>query len=281
MRRWSISLLLLVTLSSTLPAQQIGKGEYWIYFKDKNNNGYNIGQPESFLSERSLNRRAWQGLGVDETDEPVSMAYLDTLRGMGVEIRHVSRWLNGVAIVNATTQLFDQVLEKTFVDTLPWAPATDEIYFPPKTSVNRFEPPLEQSPDFDYGIAKAQVLQTRTDVLHGDGYTGKGVWVGVLDAGFRNVDSLPSFEPMIDEDRILWEDHVLAVLHIGESELEETPVEVLVIAESVWGLCSEDLGKHLDVRVDGLSRHGLVVFHMHAHSSQNLWDIIPASLSRG
>jgi serine protease AprX len=203
MRRWSISLILLVTLSFTLPAQQIGKGEYWIYFKDKNNNGYNIGQPESFLSERSLNRRAWQGLGVDETDEPVSMAYLDTLRGMGVEIRHVSRWLNGVAMVNATTQLFDQVLEKTFVDTLPWAPATDEIYFPPKTSVKRFEPPLEQSPDFDYGIAKAQVLQTRTDVLHGDGYTGRGVWVGVLDAGFRNVDSLPSFKPMIDEDRII------------------------------------------------------------------------------
>jgi serine protease AprX len=43
----------------------------------------------------------------------------------------------------------------------------------------------------------------RTNLLHELGYTWKGVWIAVLDAGFRNVDSLISFEPMIGEGRIL------------------------------------------------------------------------------
>jgi serine protease AprX len=43
----------------------------------------------------------------------------------------------------------------------------------------------------------------RTSGLHDMGYTGSGVWIGVLDAGFYNVDSLPSFIPLIDEGRIL------------------------------------------------------------------------------
>jgi subtilisin family serine protease len=39
--------------------------------------------------------------------------------------------------------------------------------------------------------------------LHEMGYTAGGVWIGVLDAGFYNVDSLPSFINLFDEERIL------------------------------------------------------------------------------
>lgn len=194
---------ILLFLVSVISAQQIGEGVYWIYFTDKENNGYAVDQPGVFLSERSISRRAWQGLGVDQTDEPVTPSYVDELKAMGVEVRHVSKWLNGLAMVNTSRQLYEQVVAKSFVDTLPWEPDTDEAYFPPEPEGSRFEPPVSPPPDFEYGIATEQIRLMDTEVLHQNGYTGGGVWIAILDAGFRNVDNLPSFETMIGEGRLL------------------------------------------------------------------------------
>ena len=201
LRRWmSFIVLLAGTLAS---GQQIADGVYWIYFTDKANNGYEFDRPHEFLSERSIQRRAWQGLGVGPGDEPLTRAYVDTLLEMGVEVRHISRWLNGLAMVNADEDLFQKVLAKPFVDTLAWMPESRAIWFPPPPSGERFARPMSPPPDYQYGVAKEQILQVQTDRLHREGYTGQGVWIGVLDAGFRNVDSLPSFESMISEGRLL------------------------------------------------------------------------------
>ncbi|MEN8157688.1 MAG: S8 family peptidase [Bacteroidota bacterium] len=200
-RHWMIATMLL--LAHAVSAQEIADSVYWIYFTDKSDNGYSLNQPGDFLSERSIHRRGWQGLGVDVTDEPVTRAYVDTLRAMGVEVRHTSRWLNGVAMGHTSRELFEQVLERPFTDTVPWKPAIDEIHFPPLPVGQRFEPPLLSPVAYDYGVATEQVQQVKTDVLHRAGYTGAGVRIAVLDAGFKNVDSLPSFEPMIREGRLL------------------------------------------------------------------------------
>ena len=182
--------------------QQIGDNTYWIYFTDKKDNGYEISQPEQFLSRRSIERRGWQGLGIDHTDEPVTRAYLDEIRNAGAKIRHVSRWLNGVAITGATPELYGEIMAKPFTDTIPWEPDTDELFFPSLPAGNRFDPPGE-NPGFDYGEASDQVFQVKMDILHRIGYMGSGVWIGVLDAGFYNVDSLPSFEQMINDGRLM------------------------------------------------------------------------------
>jgi len=201
MKGWIIILALF--FASAASAQQIGEDVYWIYFTDKKNNGYRVDKPGAFLTERSIERRAWQELGVDQSDEPVTRAYVDSLLSMGVEVRHISRWLNGLVLVNADKELFLQVLAKPFVDTLAWTPETDSLYFPPKPAGKRFDPPLENPPGFQYGVAEEQVRQIHTDHLHQEGYTGGGVRIAVIDAGFRNVDSLPSFRSMISEERLL------------------------------------------------------------------------------
>ncbi len=188
---------------SVASAQQIADSVYWVYFTDKTGNGYQIDQPGEFLSERSVNRRAWQGLAIDQLDLPVNQSYVDEIRAMGVEIEHISRWLNGIAITIADSQLYNQVLEKSFTDTLAWEPTSNDLHFPPLPNDNRFKPPLSNPPGYDYGIATEQVTMMGMDILHDLGYTGKGVWIAVLDAGFRNVDSLPSFEKMIHEGRLL------------------------------------------------------------------------------
>lgn len=204
MREMKFSLIIgILCWSWVASGQQIADSVYWVYFTDKNENGYRIDAPGQFLSERSIDRRAWQDLAVDHRDLPVTAAYLEELRGMGVEIRHVSRWLNGIAMVNADSSMYRRVLEKPFTDTVAWEPETDDLYFPVRTGIRRFEPPLDTPPGYAYGVAAEQVEMMNMEVLHDLGYTGKGVWIAVLDAGFSNVDSLPSFQPMISEGRLL------------------------------------------------------------------------------
>lgn len=201
MKLWiSAIALMMVSLAS---GQKIGDDVYWVYFTDKHNNGYQTTRPSEFLSQRSIDRRAWQSLGVGLTDEPVTANYLDSLQTMGAELGHVSRWLNGVVLINADDELFNKVLALSFVDTDPWIPELDPLWFPPFPAGDRFEPPLESPPNYQYGIATEQVEQIKTNFLHQEGYTGGGVRVAVIDAGFRDVDSLPSFESMISEGRLL------------------------------------------------------------------------------
>ena len=196
-----IAILLLISLGTE--AQEIADSVYWVYFKDKAGNGYQTDLPAQFLSDRSINRRAMQGLAVDQTDLPVTASYIQELRDMGVEIKYISRWLNGVVMTPLDELTFQEVLDKSFADTLPWIAGTDNQFYPQKSGEPRFDQPLEPAPDFDYGVAKEQVTLVKTEQLHKLGYTGKGVWIGVLDAGFYNVDSLPSFEALLAEERIL------------------------------------------------------------------------------
>ncbi len=190
-------------IATLLSGQEIADSVYWVYFTDKAGNGYQVDQPSSFLSKRSIDRRAWQGLGIDQRDLPVTNSYLEELKAMGVEIRHVSRWLNGIAMVHASDSLFQQVLQRSFTDSVAWEPDPENLYFPVLPGGRRFEPPLSEAPGYDYGVATEQVNLLRTGQLHQLGYTGNGVWIAVLDAGFTNVDSLPAFETLLGEGRLL------------------------------------------------------------------------------
>ncbi len=192
-----------ILVCTGLSAQEIADGVYWVYFKDKQGNGYNMTQPEEFLSDRSVNRRALQNLAVDHRDLPVNQTYVQGIRALGVEIRHTSRWLNGVAMAPLDASGFQEVLDLAYTDTVPWIPPDQNQYYPSPSGASRFNDPLDIPPSYAYGIATEQVRMLRTDLLHQKGYTGSGVWIAVLDAGFRNVDSLPSFENLRDEGRIL------------------------------------------------------------------------------
>ncbi len=197
-----ITFLLLLSASAMLHSQQIAPDAYWIYFKDKAGSTYRIDRPEDFLSIASIERRAWQGLEIDERDLPLTQAYIDEISSMGIVLRHRSRWLNGAVMTNITKAQYLEVLALPFVDSIPWEPSPDKTYLPPKPDGQRFSDRLELPPDYDYGLAREQVLMLETDRLHNLGFTAAGVGIAVLDAGFRNVDSLPAFTSMIEEGRL-------------------------------------------------------------------------------
>jgi serine protease AprX len=201
-RLYTIIIVLLISIPAF--SQRVAENSYWFYFTDKDNNGYSVHEPEEFLSIRSIDRRAWQSLFINETDLPVTQSYLDSLSKLNLEIKHVSKWLNGVLVISSDTELIDTLTNISFVSTDKWEHTFDETNYP-EPSADRFEPALETPPSYAYGYSKKQVSQVGTEILHQAGYTGAGVYVAVIDMGFTNMPIMKAFKKTYERDLLLAE----------------------------------------------------------------------------
>ena len=63
-----VTFLLLFLMLGMFAQAQVATNIYWVQFTDKNNSPYSIDNPEAYLSPRALQRRANQGIGIDEYD---------------------------------------------------------------------------------------------------------------------------------------------------------------------------------------------------------------------
>lgn len=187
-----IAFLLLFAMG--LQAQRVATDTYWYFFTDKDDNGFSVDQPEAFLSQQSIERRAWQSLPVDASDLPVNTVYTDSLTSLGMEVLHVSKWLNGALVKSTDQQLIDTIYRLSFIDSVQWDYSKKPRYYPPAPSGQRFEPAYLGSPGYQYGLSQEQIFQLHLDFLHEEGYTGNGVTIAVLDAGFYRMPQLPAFE---------------------------------------------------------------------------------------
>jgi len=184
-----------------LPAQTDSL-KYWIEFTDKAGNGYDLQHPEAFLSQRALDRRQRQGIAVDWSDMPVTRAYVDSLRSLGFHILYTSRWFNAAAVSTNDSLLISQAGQYSFVkDTrqvarLRWEPGyqlrAKTILQLPETGLDSF-----------YGASWNQIHMLNGDYLHQLGYTGKGMVIAVIDAGFAGADTLEAFQRLHARGQIL------------------------------------------------------------------------------
>jgi len=188
---------------STIYAQRIAENTYWYYFTDKEENGYSVNQPLDFLSERSVERRAWQSIPVDETDLPVTQMYVDSLASLGLQVLYTSRWLNGVLISSSDADLIDTLHRLSFIDTLAWQPHENTRYFPGPPAGERFSLRSVAPAPLPYGFSGDQVRQLKVHYLHEEGYTGDGVRIAVLDAGFSNLENIPGFTSLVANGQLI------------------------------------------------------------------------------
>lgn len=192
-------------MPALLQGQRILENTYWFYFSDKDDNGYSVDIPEAFLSQRAIDRRAWQMLPVTLSDLPVTASYVDSLEQLGLDVLFTSKWLNGAVVHGTNADLIDTLHHISFIDTLQWEPDPMIKYYPSVPGYDRFDDKYTSPPSWNYGVAIHQVGQMKVDDLHAFGYTGKGVWIAVLDAGFTGLKELPAFETLVDEGRIIAE----------------------------------------------------------------------------
>jgi serine protease AprX len=88
---WGL-LIIALSVCDNAAAQQYA---FQITFTDKNNTPYNFSDPLAYLSARSLQRRANQGIALDSTDFPVNRTYVDSVLTLTGGLFHgTSRWLN-------------------------------------------------------------------------------------------------------------------------------------------------------------------------------------------
>jgi serine protease AprX len=185
------------SVSSDLYAQKSGKGSYFVQFTDKNNTPYNLNNPLSFLSQRSLDRRAKNAVPLTIEDLPVNPAYIDSLRAKGARIMFTSRWFN------AATVAVDTDLVMIDIAKLPFVKAYQKVYRKKSANTLIIDNSNELLRRTNYGASLTQISMLKGDYLHQKGFKGQGVLIAVLDAGFYKVDKLEAFSYLRDNNRIL------------------------------------------------------------------------------
>lgn len=183
--------------------------EFVVYFKDKVGTPFSIEFPLAFLSQKSLDRRLKYNIPVTVQDLPVNPAYIEGLRGIGVEVLKVSKWLNCAVISVRDTSIMLKVRELPFVVNkplpLPKNYVAEQIQ---KKSV--FGGNKEFLADsFYYGFAVNQTTMINVHKLHNLKFDGRGVTIAVFDVGFMKIDKLSIFDSLWKNNQILgWYDFV-------------------------------------------------------------------------
>ncbi|MFA8449511.1 MAG: S8/S53 family peptidase [Bacteroidales bacterium] len=216
-------MLFFFTLSTVFClSQNLGSKKYFIEFTDKKDCGYSIDNPKEFLSYESLKRREKNNSQITKRDLPVNNKYVQAIQKKGFTILNTTKWFNGVTVKPEPGANFD------FSD-LPFVKRCQLVYsviyrdaskqsksfFEGETieideslDENQFsENYLKQSAsissgNWDYGAADLQISSLNGVSLHKQGFTGIGVKIAVLDAGFVNLDKHPAFTYLLNSNRL-------------------------------------------------------------------------------
>lgn len=205
------SLILFLCFASHIYAQKATEF-YIIKLKDKGINKYDLANPKKYLSDRSLERRILQQIPLDETDMPVNQQYLNELSQLGVNIFYTSKWLNTV-IGNVTDESAIKAINSLpFVQSVETSKKieakrnflsfkrffeTEKVY---KIDTKGFKLSTQ---NLDYGYGTNQAHMIKIHKLHELGFTGEGVIIAVIDAGFNSVNNMPIFDSLFASNKIL------------------------------------------------------------------------------
>ncbi len=200
MKKLTLLLALLGGVAATSAQQR-----YWVFLTDKGQEAaFYLAHPETFLGPVSLERRARMGIAVNYSDVPPSPAYVQTV-GKGVnKVLMASRCLNAVAVEATDAQIYA-------LSALPFVKGARPVgrLIAARAAQTEFTPParmLRTPADedvFSYGEAAVQNYMLNIQALHNRGITGKGVRVGVFDAGFLNTHKIPAFDSIRANKQIL------------------------------------------------------------------------------
>ncbi len=183
---------------------------FFVQLKDKNNTPYTLDNPAAYLSSKSIQRRSQQQIAIDSTDLPVNTSYINQIINQGVSFHSSSKWMNGITVITNDSSLMGLIRPLSFVKRVEYtgkiltaqpAPALRTKRMDPEDE-QEFEHDVEPVYEFEYGYAAAQLNQLNGKALHDVGYTGKDILIGVLDAGFRNVDTNPAFDSLRIQNRL-------------------------------------------------------------------------------
>lgn len=165
----------------------------FVHFTDKPNKAAFYANPLSELTQKSLNRRTALGIPLNDQDAPIEQSYLQNLQNLGFVVTDYSKWLNGAA-VNATPAQKTLLQAQSYVLSVESFARNSSTTV--KTAPGKWKDDASISKtltNFNYGSGAGQIDQVNIRPLHLAGYTGTGISIAVIDAGFPTVNTGAAF----------------------------------------------------------------------------------------
>ncbi|MFN8414768.1 MAG: S8 family serine peptidase [Cytophagaceae bacterium] len=162
-----------------------GQTKYWIHFTDKDTVGYDY---QSNLSSACIQHRINQQLPlVQYSDIPVNSYYVSTIQQHSVKHIATSKWMNAVTAY-LTVEQKEYLSSQAFIAYIE--PVTIELIATETT--------IATNPKYMH-VSMQQMNGLYFQTVQLD---GKGVKVGVIDAGFYELDKNPLLMHLLDENKI-------------------------------------------------------------------------------
>jgi subtilisin family serine protease len=195
-----LTVLFLFSINITLAQVE----DAWVFFKDKPSQSAFIAAPSTMLSQRALDRRIRYNIVLDAKDIPIENAYYtQIINANGIAVKAKSKWLNALHIQGTQADI-SKLLTLNFVSKVEYANKS----LNPSGKNRKQEKVVRKSnklgfPNFNYGNASNQIQMLKGDVLHENNFTGQGMQIAIIDAGFPNVDNFAAFKRIRDNNQIL------------------------------------------------------------------------------
>lgn len=211
--KYIILIALAILFSISIFAQE---QKHVVFLKNKDNNPYSLSNPTAFLTQRSLDRRTKSNIPLDLKDLPVTPSYVTQIAATGAVVIYSLKWFNAVVINANDPLILSTIAALPFVDHIdqvltdkPLKSSELKGYqstggIPPYTITAPGPVATVKSSDvINYGQAYNQVHMISVDGLHNLGFTGQGMMIAILDAGFHWVDQIAAFDTLWMNNRIL------------------------------------------------------------------------------
>jgi hypothetical protein len=163
----------------------------WVFFNDKGEATQQyFEKPASVVSEKSLKRRSKvlnENKLISEMDLPVNKKYIEQVQALGFKLKQKTKWLNGISgwatkqeIINVSALSFVKELDVVhkFKNDYPKEENDDQ------PQINQNQNKLNRTNSFSYGPSFTQMDLIKVPAVHNLGYTGAGVTICMMDAGF-------------------------------------------------------------------------------------------------
>lgn len=228
-------LLFLLSLIAVGHLAEAQYTRYIIQLTDKKGTAHSLSNPSTYLSPKAIQRRIRQQISIDSTDLPISAAYLDSIRLVpNVTVLNSSKWLNQVLIRTTDPAAL------TAINGFPFVKKTSAVAAQARPLDNnpvnqKFREPVttlplsevlngaygragtEGTPVLNYGNSYNQIHLHEGEFLHDRGFTGTGITIAILDAGFYGYKTNTAMDSVRLQGRILGEwDYVAREASVNE-----------------------------------------------------------------
>ncbi|MEA2042777.1 MAG: S8 family peptidase [Bacteroidota bacterium] len=169
----------------------------WIFFTDKGNNINSKIQAARKALPANVVKRRMKNMTTDKItnykDVPVKSEYISKTLPFVTKQRHSSKWLNAIS-AEVKSENLNKIAQLAFVKKIDIVHKS-KITIPQNNEANAPANIKESRYTYDYGSSLTQNEQINIPAAHDLGYTGNGIVICVMDAGFNNLEH-PAFSNM-------------------------------------------------------------------------------------